>query len=249
MKQITPYIVMALVAALVIILWSLIVSSFPTSEYFIGSPSSVFAYFRDNLVRLLIDLGQTGLEAVAGLVIATAFSLLILVVVFVFAPVKKLVRDTIVAFQVIPIIVFIPFIALVVGIGFPAKVILSAMVAAFPILAVCLDGYDLLPSYVFEIVDVYNVRKSKAIRLLLIPVLLPHIFAGVRLGATMAVLGAIIAEFSGARYGLGRNIFQTSNQVEPELLICSIILCIGLSLGLYKLVARLGQLCMPWLSK
>jgi NitT/TauT family transport system permease protein len=200
-------------------------------------------------MRLLWDLGYTALESIIGLLVAVAISLIALVSILQRERAGRYLRKVIVSLQVIPIVVFIPFIAMLIGIEVPAKIILAAIVATLPLVAICLDGYNQLPQYAFDLIGIYKIPRRWAVRKLFLPMLAPDIWAGAKLGATMSVLGAVIAEFSGARYGLGKNIFDASNHIEPELLLCSLALCVGLTLILYWLIDKLGNWLMPWIVK
>jgi NitT/TauT family transport system permease protein len=238
-----------ILALAVILGWQLFVLIFPRMELLLSTPAKVFTFAVDNLERLLWDFGYTALEAVVGLTIALGTALVAVISIIQRERAGQSLRKLVVSLQVIPIVVFIPFIAMAIGIGVPAKALLAAIVATLPLIAVCLDGYDQLPEYAFDLVGIYKIPRQWAIRKLFLPMLLPDLWAGAKLGATMAVLGAVIAEFSGARYGLGKNIFNSSYQIEPELMLCSLMLCVVLTLLLYWIIDKLGTRLMPWLTK
>jgi len=81
------------------------------------------------------------------------------------------------------------------------------------------------------------------------PFTLPHLFAGLRIAAPLSVIGAIVAEFNGADYGVGRDIFIAARRLEPEIMMASLFLSATLAGLLYGCVKALGRLPGAWYRK
>ena len=76
--------------------------------------------------------------------------------------------------------------------------------------------------------------------------IIPNIFTGLKLGATLSVIGAIVAEFTGAEFGLGKNLFLTSIRIEPELMMLSIISSMILGCFLFATIYTIERFLGRW---
>ena len=94
--------------------------------------------------------------------------------------------------------------------------------------------------------DVYNADKTFRIFNVYFPLSLQNIFTGLKISSTLAVIGAIVAEFTGAEIGLGKNLFLGSIRLEPELLVNSVVLSALLGGTLFYIVYLLERYFGKW---
>ena len=80
---------------------------------------------------------------------------------------------------------------------------------------------------------IYNADTWTCIRNIYFPLSLPSILAGLKISATLSVIGAIVAEFTGAKVGLGKNLFISAIRLEPDLMMSSLILSSLIGLFLF----------------
>ncbi|MCY1503319.1 Riboflavin transport system permease protein RibX [compost metagenome] len=132
--------------------------------------------------------------------------------------------------QVIPLIVLAPFFIILLGIGIGSKIAMAALMCFFPIFVNFAQGYKAISHNIHELMHIYNAKTWIKIKQIYFPLSMPSIMAGLKISATLAVIGAIVAEFTGAELGLGRNLFLAAKRLEPDLMMSS--LCLSTLLGI-----------------
>jgi ABC-type nitrate/sulfonate/bicarbonate transport system permease component len=196
----------------------------------------------------MLDVLYTSTETVVGLALAIAVGTTLFVFCVRFPAVNSVMLPSIRAMQVIPFVVFAPLVSLFIGVGLSANTLLAATVGVFPYLSVLLDSNRRIPLVFTELIEAYEIRSDIAFKRLLFPYLLPSAFAAARVSAALCLVGAVVAEFLGARYGLGRNIFEASVRINPELMISSALTVVVLGWGLNALSRRLERRVVRWSS-
>src|SRR5690606_6580259 len=121
--------------------------------------------------------------------------------------------------QVIPLIVLAPFFIFLLGIGLGSKIAMAALMCFFPIFVNFALGYKAMSQNIHELMHIYNADTWTRIRNVYFPLAMPSIMAGLKISATLAVIGAIVAEFNGAEIGLGKNLFLAAKRLEPDLMM------------------------------
>lgn len=234
-----------MLSILLLIVWQYFGSTNQTARLFVSSPSLVAQYFGDNFVSLLQATQTTLIEALVGLAIAIFFSVGVMLICFYYPKLMEFILPIMVVSQVIPLIVLAPFFIILMGIGIGSKIAMAALMCFFPIFVNFAQGYKAINQNIHELMHIYNANTLTRIRQVYLPLSMPSIIAGLKISSTLAVIGAIVAEFTGAETGLGKNLFISAIRLEPDLMMTSLILStiIGLSMfGLVKLIeSKFGQ--------
>ena len=165
---------------------------------------------------------------------------------FVFSRLVDIILPALISVQVVPLVVFAPFVVLVFGIGLTSKSALAALIAFFPLFLTFFRGYQSISVNVHDLLDIYETNRSFRIFHVFIPLAAPSILSGLKVSATLAVLGAIVAEFTGASLGIGKNIFLTTIRIEPELMVLSVALSACIGGALYFMVDQLERVLGAW---
>jgi len=119
------------------------------------------------------------------------------------ALVARLVSPYIVAAQATPILALAPVLVLWFGPGLPGKVVICALIVFFPIAVSAMVGIRSVDAGLLELGRSLRATRRQVLLTLEIPAALPAIFGGLRIGITLAVVGAIVSEWAGAEQGLG----------------------------------------------
>jgi len=216
--------------------WEFFGASNNTVRLLISSPSLVFEYFINNQNALMEATGITLLEAVLGLLIATMFSFSVMMLCFYIPKLLNFVMPLMVGSQVIPLIVLAPFFIMLMGIGIGSKVAMAALISFFPIFVNFGTGVKSIPTEILEFAYINKASTWKKITNIYFPMSLSNLFAGIKIAATLAVIGAIVAEFTGARVGLGKNLFLSAIRLDPDLMFSSLILSSLIGFSLFNLI-------------
>jgi NitT/TauT family transport system permease protein len=117
--------------------------------------------------------------------------------------IERLVSPYLVAAQAVPILALAPLLALWFGPGLLAKVIICGLIVFFPVAIATMVGIRSVDRGLLELGRSLRAGRRQVLLTLEIPAALPSIFGGLRVGVTLAVVGAIVGEWAGADKGLG----------------------------------------------
>lgn len=117
--------------------------------------------------------------------------------------VERVLSPYIVAAQSVPILALAPLLDIWFGGGLLARVLICALIVFFPIAIATMVGIRSADPLLAEMLRSLGANPAQLTARLEIPSALPVIFGGLRVGVTLAVIGAIVAEWAGATSGLG----------------------------------------------
>jgi len=238
-----------LLSVLLLAAWQYFGSTSQTVRLLLSSPSLVVEYFGENSASLLQATQTTLIEALAGLLIATVFSFGIMILCFYKPKLMDFVLPIMITSQVIPLIVLAPFFIILLGIGLGSKIAMAALMCFFPIFVNFAQGYKAISQNIHELMHIYNADTWTRIRNVYFPLAMPSIMAGLKISATLAVIGAIVAEFTGAEKGLGKNLFLSAIRLEPDLMMSSLILSALLGTLLFGSILIIEKRLTRWNEK
>lgn len=227
-------------------LWETLGSNNQTFRLLLSSPSLVYKYFSANAWDLLLATKTTLFEAVCGLLIATAFSFGVMILCFYKPKVMDFILPIMVTSQVIPLIVLAPFFIILLGIGVSSKIAMAALMCFFPVFINFAHGYRSISRNIHELMYIYDAPLKFKIRHVYFPLSTGSILAGLKVSATLAVIGAIVAEFTGAQTGLGKNLFISAIRLEPDLMMTSLLLSTVIGLSLYGSIRLVEKRVFNW---
>jgi NitT/TauT family transport system permease protein len=116
---------------------------------------------------------------------------------------ERLLSPYLVAAQATPILALAPLIALWFGTGLPSKLVITTLIVFFPVAVATMVGLRSVDPRLIEMARAFRATNAQVVRRVEIPAALPAILGGMRVGVTLAVIGAIIAEWAGGERGLG----------------------------------------------
>jgi len=145
----------------------------------------------------------TVVESVLGFALGAATGILTGVALAKSIVIERALSPYIVAAQAIPILALAPLLDIWFGGGLLARVVICALIVFFPVAIATMVGIRSTDPLLDEMLRSLGANPAQRTRLLEIPSALPVIFGGLRVGVTLAVIGAVVAEWAGAATGLG----------------------------------------------
>ncbi len=115
---------------------------------------------------------------------------------------ERLASPYLVAAQAVPILVFAPLLVVWFGSGLLSKAVICSLIVFFPVAIATMVGIRSVDPRLLELVRSLRATKRQILTTLEIPAALPNIFGGLRVGVTLAVVGAVVGEWAGASTGL-----------------------------------------------
>jgi NitT/TauT family transport system permease protein len=147
---------------------------------------------------------------------------------------------------VIPKIAIAPILIVWFGFGPEPKVILAVLIAFFPVVISGVAGLRSIDPELLELSSTMGASRWQTFRKLRFPASLPHLFAGLKVAATLAVVGAVVGEFVGADKGLGYVLLLASGNLNAPLLFADLILMSVIGIALFVAVEVAEALLIPW---
>lgn len=163
---------------------------------------------------------------------------------------ERLLSPYIVAAQATPILALAPLIALWFGSGLASKVLICALIVFFPIAVATMVGIRSVDAKLLELARSLRATRWQVLTKLQVPGALPQILGGLRIGVTLAVVGAIVGEWAGGDRGLGVLINLARGSLFDIPLMFATLLTIALiGVCLYLAVVLVERrLVGPWAS-
>ncbi|AZH26742.1 ABC transporter permease [Haloplanus aerogenes] len=220
----------ALIGA-VAVWWALTVA-LAIPPFLLPSPAAVAARLVGNPDLYLTNAVETLRKILVGGAagIAVGFSLALLV--WAVPLLKRAIYPYLVAARVLPKIAVAPIFLIYFGVGFETAILFVALIVFFPVVVGTAAGLDRTPESHLDLlrsVDAGAVQTFLHVRL---PHALPDVFAGVKQSVTLAVVGAVVAEWILSNDGLGSLILVASENVQVDVMLAAltVLLCVGLCL-------------------
>jgi len=151
-----------------------------------------------------------------------------------------------VASQAVPIIAIAPLLVIWFGSGLTSKILISALIVFFPVLVNTIAGVRGVPADLRALMRVLQASRWQTFLKLEVPASLPVLLAGLKVGATLSVIGAVVGEFAGSTAGLGFMISVADGQFDTARMFVGVIALIVLALVLYGTVALIEKRAMRW---
>lgn len=232
----------------VFLLWKGYVTVFGVSKFVLPPPEEVL----HALVRLMqrndtyLHIYTTLVECLGGFTIAVILGTIIGQLLGRFELLDTIFKPMVIALQLTPKVALIPLFILWFGFGIESKIIISALLAFFPVFS---NSYLGAKSVDKGLVEVFQVGKSKPwqrFKLLIIPSSLPYILTGMEMAIVLAIIGAVVSEFVAGSKGLGYLATIKLQDLEVDTLFAVVILLALIGFVLYFTVGSIRRFAIPW---
>ncbi len=159
----------------------------------------------------------------------------------------RLLAPYLVASQAIPIIAIAPLLTLWVPSTYWSRVLIAVLVVFFPILVNMVAGLRTVSAELYDLMHSLHATRRQIFRHLELPAALPTLLAGLRVGATLSVIGTLVGEFVQPRSeGLGFLLVTARYQFKTDLVFVVLLTLAFLALSLYGAVLLLEKRLLHW---
>jgi putative hydroxymethylpyrimidine transport system permease protein len=234
---------------LLVLAWQGVASLHSVDDLTLASPVETLDALRDDHSLLLDNARVTLVEVLLGLAISVAAGVLFAVSMHLVRPLRDAAYPLLVGSQAIPIVVLAPIFVLAFDYGIGPKLALVALISFFPIAVGLLDGLRSVEADLMKLMQSLGASRAFKLTRVELPAALPGFFSGLRIGASVAVIGAVFGELAGADEGLGRLIFLGNNQLETPRVYAGVVILTLMAVGLFALVSLAERVAVPWRTK
>jgi ABC-type nitrate/sulfonate/bicarbonate transport system permease component len=232
---------------LVLIGWQAAVHLFQIQAYVLPAPTRIAqALISDGRRIIFPQLGITLFEILSGFALAIVVAFVLSVLIVYSNAFRRGVLPLIVASQTIPVIAIAPVLVIWFGYNSIPRIMITAIVAFFPLTVAVVTGLQAVDPLQLAFFKTLKATPLQTFFKLRFPIALPNIFAGLKVAATLAVVGATISEWVGASRGLGYLIAQDTQQLNTARVFASLVVLGLCGMALFGVVSLIQRLCMPW---
>jgi NitT/TauT family transport system permease protein len=185
-------------------------------------------------------------EVTVGLVIGVTFATILGYFLARSLTVERLLSPYIIASQAIPIVAIAPLLIIWFGPGMGSKILICALIVFFPVLINTVVGLRSVPAELRDLMRSLLASRWQTFTYLELPAAMPVFLGGLRIGATLAVIGAVVGELVGADAGLGFLINLGRGQYDTALVFVAVITLVAMALVLYGLVVAIENHTLAW---
>ena len=229
-----------------LLVWLFITTVFKIPDYLLPSPVAVVRRVSLEWRILLSQTSYTLIEIVAGFLGGILIGIPMAFAVVLSRPVERIVLPMVVASQAIPKVAIAPILVIWLGFGLFPKIVISFLIAFFPILVSTITGLKSVETEMIDLVRSMGASTTKIMLRVRLPSALPQIFSGLKVAIALAVVGAIVGEFVGADRGLGYLLLTATGALDGSLVWAALLVLIGLGILLFQIVAAIERVAIRW---
>ena len=231
--------------------WGLFARLSGLPRFILPSPMDVWTRLLKSLGdgSLLYHTSVTLLEITLGMLVGVTFATVLGYILAKSRSLEKILSPYLVASQAIPIVAIAPLLVIWLGHGITSKVVICALIVFFPVLVNTIVGVRAVPLALYDMMNSLRASRWQVLSKLELPASLPILLGGLRIGATLSVIGAIVGELVDAKEGLGYLLKVGDFQYDTSMVFVAVIMLVALALGLYGIVTLLEKRFLKWQNK
>jgi NitT/TauT family transport system permease protein len=238
----------ASVFVLVLAVWHFAVTLLEVSPLIFPGPIAVARAVVEGFTsgQIMAHLWVTLYEILMGFAVGAAFGFLLGAMIGQSALLETILYPYVVAFQTVPKVAIAPLFVLWFGFDTTSKVVITATIVFFPVLANTIVGLRSAPREQIELMKAFTASKWHVFRMVRLPHALPFVFAGLDIGIVLAVIGAIVGEFVGAQAGLGYLILQRNFSMDAAGMFAILIVLSLIGIALHTAMRLIARRVIFW---
>jgi ABC-type nitrate/sulfonate/bicarbonate transport system permease component len=229
--------------------WQAVASLPGVDNLTLASPLETARALQRDWSLLMDNAGVTLVEVLLGLAISVACGAGFAVAMHLWRPLREAAYPLLVASQAIPIVVLAPIFVLAFDYGMGPKLAIVALICFFPLTVNMLDGLRSVDPELLKLMRSLGASRLGSLTRVELPASLPFFFSGLRVAATVSVIGAVFGEWAGADRGLGRLVLLGNNQLQTPRVYAGIVILTLMAVGLFALATLAERVACPWSRK
>ena len=231
----------------ILVLWDVACRLFEIPSFLLPAPSAILASFFD--LSWSVWLGHiwaTARVALIGYFAAIVISIPLAIGLANSRFLSRTLYPILVIVQSTPIVAVAPIIVVTLGASDLPRVVITFLITFFPIVVSTTTGLLATPPELIELSRSLRAGRTREMLHIRLPFAVPFIFSALKIATTLAVIGAVVAEFVAAERGLGYFILFSTSFFKIPQAFAGLVLLVALSLVLFRLCALAQRKLMPW---
>jgi len=231
-----------------LLLWQGAVSVLHVPPYILPGPIGIMHALWADRLSLLVALAATLSITLAALIAAVLLGMILALAMASSRLARAAIQPWAVVLQVTPVVAIAPLIIIWVNQEFAALVACATIVAFFPVLSNTAAGLAATPPALLDLFRLNGASRWQILLLLRLPSALPFFLAGVRVAGTLALVGAVVAEFvassGGFASGLAGRILESGYRLEIPRMFAALTLLAVAGIAIYAVLGVCERLIL-----
>jgi NitT/TauT family transport system permease protein len=217
--------------------WQAVARHWAIPAVILPAPTDVWHQLTADWGDLLYQAWFTGAESVVACVLSGLLGAAVAALLASSLALREMLYPNLVAFQLIPKIALAPLFVIWLGIDAPSRLVFSIFISFFPVAIGTLTGLMGTDPTAIRLCESLTATRSQIFRHVQVPYALPFFFSGMKVAATLSVIGIIVGEFISSKHGLGSYILLAGSRAETARIFAALVVLCGLGLALYGAIA------------
>lgn len=231
----------------VFVVWDLAIRILDVQPYLVPAPGDALRAILDDWSVLRALTWTTVQETALGFLAGASAGFVLAVVMSRWSLVQRVVYPVLIASQAIPVVAIAAPLVIVFGFGLTPKVLIVAFIVFFPVVVNVLDGLASVDRDLLNLARVIDGRPVRVFLLIELPATLTPLFSALKLGATYAVTGAVLGEWTASLTpGLGNYLLVQNSRLNTEAVYGAVLLLAAIGVIGFLLVAGIERVVTPW---
>ncbi len=231
---------------IILIFWQLICIILNFPPFILPTPYLVGLSLIENYYEILNHTKITLLEIILSLIFGILIGTIFAILVSTSNNLKRWLMPILLSSQAIPVFAIAPILVLWLGYGISSKIVIGTIIVFFPIASNFSDAINNIPKQYLHAGETLGLSKIQILYLLKLPIALPGLFSGIRVGACFAPIGAVVGEWIGGSEGLGSYMIYSNARLQIDNMFAGLIVLIIITITLYHLIDKLLKKCIWW---
>jgi NitT/TauT family transport system permease protein len=230
-----------------IVVWEGACRIFSIPSFLLPSPSAIVrAGFEVSAMQWLRNIAATLRVALMGYALAIAVSIPLAVALVNSRFLSRTLYPILVIVQSTPIVAVAPIIVVTLGASDLPRVVITFLITFFPIVVSTVTGLMATPEELVELSRSLRAGRTREMLHIRLPFAVPYIFSALKISITLAIIGAVVAEFVAAEHGLGFFIMFSTSFFKIPQAFAGLAVLVALSLVLFRICTLAQRWFVPW---
>ncbi|MZR32317.1 ABC transporter permease subunit [Sneathiella sp. DP05] len=245
LSSLPRYSVIALVHIMVVVVWFAVTATGLVHKLILPSPGDTLATLSQPQYQWMENTLVTAWEILAGYCLAVVVGVMLALMFSWFKSLQTTLFPLFVTFSMIPKIALGPLLIVWFGYGIGTNIFFAFILSFFPILITSGRGLREVEPDLLDLVRALKGTRWQIFRKIQLPGAMPYIFSSMKVGAILALAGAIVGEFVASSQGLGYLMIQVQSTLDTAAMFMAVILLSILGIGLFGMVSLLEHIFVP----
>ncbi|MDJ0686167.1 MAG: ABC transporter permease [Alphaproteobacteria bacterium] len=229
-----------------LLVWQAVVVISGAPVFILPGPLDVLAALAEQPVVLLSNAAVTATEIILGLIFGVILGGASALSLAAHRGARRWLLPVLVVTQALPVFALAPVLVLWLGYGMVSKVAMAVLIIYFPVTAAFYDGLRRTEPGWLDMAQVMGASKAATLRHIRLPAALPAFASGVRVGASVAPIGAVVGEWVGASAGLGAMMLHANGRMQTDTLFAALFTLCLIGLAVYYATDAIMKRLTPW---